>query len=483
MTKSRWRLLVSIASLALFAIGACGKKGPPLAPLRLVPAPVEDFSIRRIGSEVFLDFNVPTENSDGSTPADIGSVELYALTAHSFSSTEPPLTDREFRRAATLIATFEMHQPPEPEDLEDDEADQESTADTLSVASLTVIEDAGYVQGQRISFIETLTPQMLTPIDLTEIRRSPRRRSNEQDKKQLRLQELQGPLVSPSFVPPPSRFYAAIGVTKGGRRSPAAPIPMRLTAPPHSTAYPSVQYTSDVVTMTWIPAREARRLVQVSASESFLRSAPIEEFGQPSRLRITSRYNVYEVARNTDVTDIAPIPLNDTPLESLQFQDPRVEFGLERCYMIGTLKQINQMVLDSTESVETADAESVDATEPVETFEMMVESLPSTETCVKFIDTFPPAPPTNLVAVANVGTINLIWNASSEADLAGYQVLRAEATGERLQPLHSDIITETTYRDTSAIAGVDYVYAVVALDTAKAPNISGPSNQVQETPR
>jgi len=466
---------VSIASLALFAIGACGKKGPPLAPLRLVPAPVEDFSIRRIGSEVFLDFNVPTENSDGSTPADIGSVELYALTAHSFPSTEPPLTDREFRRAATLIATFEMHQPPEPEDLEDDEADQESTADTLSVASLTVIEDAGYVQGQRISFIETLTPQMLTPIDLTEIRRSPRRRSNEQDKKQLRLQQLQGPLVSPSFVPPPSRFYAAIGVTKGGRRSPAAPIPMRLTAPPHSTAYPSVQYTSDVVTMTWIPAREARRLVQVPVSESFLRSAPIEEFGQPSRLRITSRYNVYEVAKNTNVTDVAPIPLNDTPLESLQFQDPRVEFGLERCYMIGTLKQINQMVLDSTESV--------DATEPVETFEMMVESLPSTETCVKFIDTFPPAPPTNLVAVANVGTINLIWNASSEADLAGYQVLRAEATGERLQPLHSDIITETTYRDTSAIAGVDYVYAVVALDTAKAPNISGPSNQVQETPR
>ena len=466
---------MSIASLALFAIGACGKKGPPLAPLRLVPAPVEDFSIRRIGSEVFLDFNVPTENSDGSTPADIGSVELYALTAHSFPSTEPPLTDREFRRAATLIATFEMHQPPEPEDLEDDEADQESTADTPSVASLPVIEDAGYVQGQRISFIETLTPQMLTPIDLAEIRRSPRRRSNEQDKKQLRLQQLQGPLVSPSFVPPPSRFYAAIGVTRGGRRSPAAPIPMRLTAPPHSTAYPSVQYTSDVVTMTWIPAREARRLVQVPVSESFLRSAPIEEFGQPSRLRITSRYNVYEVAKNTNVTDVAPIPLNDTPLESLQFQDPRVEFGLERCYMIGTLKQINQMVLDSTESV--------DATEPVETFEMMVESLPSTETCVKFIDTFPPASPTNLVAVANVGTINLIWNASSEADLAGYQVLRAEATGERLQPLHSDIITETTYRDTSAIAGVDYVYAVVALDTAKAPNISGPSNQVQETPR
>lgn len=475
MTKSRWRLLVSIASLALLAIGACGKKGPPLAPLRLVPAPVEDFSIRRIGSEVFLNFNVPTENSDGSTPADIGSVELYALTAHSFSSTEPPLTDREFRRSATLIAIFEVHQPPEPEDLEDDEADQESTADTRSAASLTVIEDAGYVQGQRISFIETLTPEILTPIDLTEIRQSPRRRSNEQDKKQPRLQQLQGPLVSPSFVPPPNRFYAVIGVTEGGRRSPTAPIPMRLTAPPYSTAYPSVQYTSDVVTMTWIPARTARRLVQASVSESFLRSAPIEEFGQPSRLRITSRYNVYEVAKNTNVTHVVPIPLNDTPLESLQFQDPRVEFGLERCYMIGTLKQINQMVLDSPESV--------DATEPVETFEMMIESPPSTETCVKFIDTFPPAPPTNLVAVANVGTINLIWNASSEADLAGYQVLRAEATGETLQPLHSGIITETTYRDTSAIAGVDYVYAVVALDTAKAPNISGPSNQVQETPR
>jgi len=483
VTKSRWRLLVSIASLALFAIGACGKKGPPLAPLRLVPAPVEEFSIRRIGSEVFLNFNVPTENSDGSTPADIGSVELYALTAHSFPFTEPPLTDREFRSSATLIATFEVYQPSEPEDLEGDEPDQESTADTPSVALLTVIEDVGYVQGQRISFIETLTSEMFIPIDLTEIRRSPRRRSNEQDKKQLRLQQLQGPLVSPSFVPPPSRFYAVVGVTKGGRRSPAEPIPMRLTDPPHSTVYPSVHYTSDVVTLTWIPAREERSLVQAPVSESFLRSAPIEEFGQPSRMRITSRYNVYEVVKNTSVTHVAPVPLNDTPLEVLQFQDPRVEFGLERCYMIGTLKQINRMVLDPSESVEIAAAETVDATEPVETFEMMIESPPSTETCVKFIDTFPPAPPTNLVAVANVGTINLIWNASSEADLAGYQVLRAEATGETLQPLHSGIITETTYRDTSAIAGVDYVYAVVALDTATASNISGPSNQVQETPR
>ena len=66
--------------------------------------------------------------------------------------------------------------------------------------------------------------------------------------------------------------------------------------------------------MTWIPAREARRLVQASVSESFLRSAPIEEFGQPSRLRITSRYIVYEVAKNTNVTHVVPIPLNDTPL-------------------------------------------------------------------------------------------------------------------------------------------------------------------------
>ena len=78
---------------------------------------------------------------------------------------------------------------------------------------------------------------------------------------------------------------------------------------------------------------------------------------------------------------------------------------------------------------------------------------------------------------------HLIWEASTEPDLAGYLVLRGEAPGETLQPLTPEVIQETTYRDTAVTAGVSYVYAVVAVDTATSPNTSAPSNRVQETPR
>ena len=60
-----------------------------------------------------------------------------------------------------------------------------------------------------------------------------------------------------------------------------------------------------------------------------------------------------------------------------------------------------------------------------------VESEPAPPACEKLVDTFPPAPPKGLVAVASEGAINLIWDANAETDLAGYLVLRAPAVDAR----------------------------------------------------
>ena len=55
-------------------------------------------------------------------------------------------------------------------------------------------------------------------------------------------------------------------------------------------------------------------------------------------------------------------------------------------------------------------------------------------TCITPADTFPPAAPTSLAAVGSEGAINLIWEPSPGADLAGYIVLRGEAgSGEPLR--------------------------------------------------
>ena len=112
-----------------------------------------------------------------------------------------------------------------------------------------------------------------------------------------------------------------------------------------------------------------------------------------------------------------------------------------------------------------------------------IESDPSDPICVTPQDTFPPAAPKGLAAVSGTGVVNLIWDANTDADLAGYLVLRGEAPGDTLQPLTAEPIRETRYTDRSVQAGLTYVYAVVAVDRATPPNRSGLSNKVQETAR
>jgi fibronectin type 3 domain-containing protein len=110
-----------------------------------------------------------------------------------------------------------------------------------------------------------------------------------------------------------------------------------------------------------------------------------------------------------------------------------------------------------------------------------IESDPSRPICVTPKDTFPPGAPKGLAAVASTGVVNLIWDANTEADLAGYIVLRGEAGGATLQPLTAEAVKETRYTDRTARPGVRYAYQIVAVD--KAGNRSAPSNRVEEAAR
>ena len=74
---SRVRLLAAIGVAA-----GCGMRGPPLPPLVVVPAAVTVLEIQRVDDDMFIRFEVPSANSDGSEPADLERVEVYALTTH-----------------------------------------------------------------------------------------------------------------------------------------------------------------------------------------------------------------------------------------------------------------------------------------------------------------------------------------------------------------------------------------------------------------
>jgi hypothetical protein len=151
-----------------------------------------------------------------------------------------------------------------------------------------------------------------------------------------------------------------------------------------------------------------------------------------------------------------PEPLNPVPLARLSFTDP-VEFGVTRCYTVRAVRGAG------------ADATPGEASPPA---------------CVTPVDTFPPAAPRSLAAVATEGAISLIWEPGVDRDLAGYLVLRGDAPGDTLQPLTPMPVPDARYRDDAVTPGARYVYAVVAIDSRfPVPNVSAESNRVEEAAR
>ncbi|NAZ88340.1 hypothetical protein GTR00_19935, partial [Kineococcus sp. T90] len=75
-----------------------------------------------------------------------------------------------------------------------------------------------------------------------------------------------------------------------------------------------------------------------------------------------------------------------------------------------------------------------------------------------------PAAPAALTATAGASGIALDWADGTEADLAGYVVLRATGTSSSYRKLTSTPLTASAWTDASAVAGTAYTYRVSALD-------------------
>ena len=181
-----------------------------------------------------------------------------------------------------------------------------------------------------------------------------------------------------------------------------------------------------------------------------LESRPIVEWPP------ASTYEVFEIVAEAEDGSAAPARLSQAPLEAPSYSEPRGEYGVERCYAVRTLDVV-------------AGFEARSRLSPV--------------TCVTFVDTFPPAAPEALTAVGSQGEVSLLWRPNDEDDLAGYLVLRGLPGDETLQPLTDAPLVENTYRDVTAEPGVRHVYAVRAVDTAPAPNLSEPSDPVEAAAR
>ncbi|HEV2986518.1 MAG TPA: hypothetical protein VGX46_19110, partial [Vicinamibacterales bacterium] len=130
---------------------ACGKKGPPLPPLLKIPvAPGELMAQRRAGT-VDLQFIVPAANTDGTRPANVERVDVYAITGL------PTVTDDQILKLGTKVASVTVKAPRDPDATVDpDEPDEE----------VEPPEGKGLDQGVVARVTEQLSEQALTPVDL-----------------------------------------------------------------------------------------------------------------------------------------------------------------------------------------------------------------------------------------------------------------------------------------------------------------------------
>jgi hypothetical protein len=433
---AKYVLLVLLLASSVF-LPACGKKGPPRAPLNLVPQPPA-VTARRLGDTVILQMSVPTTNANGPGAASIDRLEVYAV---SVAAGIPAPANRDLLKPAYRIGKIDVRPP---EDPDAPPPPEDAKPDTRPKP------------GDTTMFVEKLTPATTTP-QITEAPQPKNKKKGTKDTKGTKeppaaTGATPGAAAAPGTPPPPAlpqvptRVYVVEGVAPNGHAgAPSARITVPLvTPPPPIQGTPSLTASESSIILNWNPPPSATDEA-LGVTYNIYAVPPPNAANEPKDTK---------ESKATKESKQAPKPLNDKPIEELTFEHPGAEPGKEQCFTVRSVATVENAA---------------------------IESDPSQPACITPKDVFPPAPPKNLAVVAGgEGRMNLIWDANSEADLAGYVVLRGE-NPDRLAPLTKDPIRETRYTDSTATAGATYVYAIVAVD--KAGNRSQPSNKVTETAR
>jgi hypothetical protein len=157
-------------------------------------------------------------------------------------------------------------------------------------------------------------------------------------------------------------------------------------------------------------------------------------------------YRVFEDAgADSEASVLTPDPLSAAP-----FAAP-VAFGREVCVTVRAFSVVGPVSLASASS---------------------------DRVCTTPEDRYPPPAPSGLRVVQEGPAVVLVWDSVEAVDLAGYVVLRGDGLTAALTPLLREPISQTTYRDTTVVAGSTYTYAVYAVDASPAANV-GPTSEHQ----
>ena len=108
--------------------------------------------------------------------------------------------------------------------------------------------------------------------------------------------------------------------------------------------------------------------------------------------------------------------------------------------------------------------------------EPLVESAISTEHEVNYEDRFPPAVPSEVVALAEPGRVRLLWEASISEDTQGYWIYRKDP-GEQFKAINEELVLGSEYLDADLASGLLYRYTILAVDDRG--NMSEASEEIE----
>jgi len=198
-------------------------------------------------------------------------------------------------------------------------------------------------------------------------------------------------------------------------------------------SHPHQSALSNIAQTRLIDVSEPVTKLTVNTTQTALKlswTQPAQTLAGHSILKIAA-YRVY--ASRTNKPGSFHV-LADT--QSTEYNDPNFQFGQAYYFRVSTVSTLNGVQAES---------------QPSQTLEITPK------------DTFPPAVPRHLTALYTAGAVDLLWNANTDSDLAGYDVYR-KVEGGRFARVNQQMLSTPIFHDTSVASGQTYQYAVTALD-------------------
>lgn len=160
-------------------------------------------------------------------------------------------------------------------------------------------------------------------------------------------------------------------------------------------------------------------------------------------------YNVY---RSTEPGTREQLPLNEGLVTGTSYQDVPEERDTVYFYTVRAVRAVH---------------------------DTLIESAPAAEVQMAYRDITPPGTPQALTAVPTENGMLLKWMPKTESDFAGFNLYRRGPGEPSFRRLNEELITQSSWLDTTALIRKRYVYAVTSVDTSAQANESDFSEPVE----